>query len=163
MRIFSIFKIEEPVAPIIIKAMPMCANDWEKIFKGIFFITTFGDREINFENSNRELIIIHADRIKKIIDRIGPPKFKYHTNNETKTKTISKMESRLRRFIMSSFPHLIKGPNIIPKVTGNINGERIELTHRAVDRKIFSNGALKAAIWIFNKKPGMYSLTDMLG
>ena len=44
-----------------------------------------------------------------------------------------------------------------------MNGERIELTHRAVDRKIFSNGALKAAIWIFNKKPGMYSLTDMLG
>ena len=44
-----------------------------------------------------------------------------------------------------------------------MDGERIELTHRAVDRKIFSNGALKAAIWIFNKKPGMYSLTDMLG
>ena len=44
-----------------------------------------------------------------------------------------------------------------------MDGERIELTHRAVDRKIFSNGALKAAIWIFNKKPGMYSLIDMLG
>jgi 4-hydroxy-tetrahydrodipicolinate reductase len=44
-----------------------------------------------------------------------------------------------------------------------MDGERIELTHRAADRKIFSNGALKAAVWIFNKKPGMYSLTDMLG
>ena len=44
-----------------------------------------------------------------------------------------------------------------------MDGERIELTHRAVDRKIFSNGALKAATWIFNKKPGMYSLIDMLG
>ena len=44
-----------------------------------------------------------------------------------------------------------------------MDGERIELTHRATDRKIFSNSALKAAIWIFNKKPGMYSLIDMLG
>ncbi len=32
-----------------------------------------------------------------------------------------------------------------------MDGERIELIHRAVDRKIFSNGALKAATWIFNK------------
>ncbi len=44
-----------------------------------------------------------------------------------------------------------------------MDGERIELTHKAIDRKIFSNGALKAAIWIFKKKPGMYSLIDMLG
>ncbi len=44
-----------------------------------------------------------------------------------------------------------------------MDGERIELTHRATDRKIFSIGALKAAIWIFKKKPGMYSLIDMLG
>jgi len=44
-----------------------------------------------------------------------------------------------------------------------LDGERIELTHRALDRKIFSNGALRAAVWIFKKKPGMYSLIDMLG
>ena len=44
-----------------------------------------------------------------------------------------------------------------------LDGERIELTHRAVDRKIFSNGALRAAVWIFKKKQGMYSLIDMLG
>ena len=44
-----------------------------------------------------------------------------------------------------------------------LDGERIELTHRALDRKIFSNGALRAAVWIFKKKPGMYSLIDVLG
>ena len=43
-----------------------------------------------------------------------------------------------------------------------MDGERIELSHRASDRKIFSNGALNAAKWLFNKKPGVYSLLDML-
>ena len=42
-------------------------------------------------------------------------------------------------------------------------GERIELTHRAQDRSIFARGALKAALWGFDKKPGLYSMADVLG
>ena len=44
-----------------------------------------------------------------------------------------------------------------------MDGERIELTHRATDRKIFSIGALRAAEWIAKKKPGFYSILDMIG
>ena len=40
---------------------------------------------------------------------------------------------------------------------------RIELTHKASDRKIFSIGALKAAKWIYKKKPGLYTILDMIG
>ena len=43
-----------------------------------------------------------------------------------------------------------------------MDGERIELTHKANDRKIFSNGALKAAKWLYGKKPDLYSLLDMV-
>ena len=32
-----------------------------------------------------------------------------------------------------------------------MDGERIELTHRASDRKIFSMGALNAAKWVYKK------------
>jgi 4-hydroxy-tetrahydrodipicolinate reductase len=41
--------------------------------------------------------------------------------------------------------------------------ERIELTHRAEDRSIFANGAVRAALWGRGKKPGMYSMADVLG
>jgi 4-hydroxy-tetrahydrodipicolinate reductase len=41
--------------------------------------------------------------------------------------------------------------------------ERIELSHRAEDRLIFAHGALKAAMWAHGKKPGYYTMTDVLG
>lgn len=42
-------------------------------------------------------------------------------------------------------------------------GERIEITHRATNRKIFADGALKGAMWLTkNRKPGYYSMLDVL-
>jgi 4-hydroxy-tetrahydrodipicolinate reductase len=41
--------------------------------------------------------------------------------------------------------------------------ERLELTHRAANREIFARGALRAAKWIINKRPGLYSMQDVLG
>ncbi len=41
--------------------------------------------------------------------------------------------------------------------------ERIELVHRAEDRMIFARGALKAAAWARDQKPGLYSMADVLG
>ncbi len=41
--------------------------------------------------------------------------------------------------------------------------ERITLTHSAEDRSLFANGAVHAAQWISDKKPGYYSMADVLG
>jgi len=41
--------------------------------------------------------------------------------------------------------------------------ERIELTHVAEDRSIFAQGALRAALWAADQKPGFYSIADVLG
>ncbi len=41
--------------------------------------------------------------------------------------------------------------------------ERIELVHKAEDRMLFANGALKAALWARKQKPGLYSMADVLG
>jgi 4-hydroxy-tetrahydrodipicolinate reductase len=41
--------------------------------------------------------------------------------------------------------------------------ERIELSHKAEDRMIFARGALKAALWARDKKPGLYGMGDVLG
>ncbi|MDF2369953.1 MAG: 4-hydroxy-tetrahydrodipicolinate reductase [Rhizobiaceae bacterium] len=42
-------------------------------------------------------------------------------------------------------------------------GETVELTHRALDRTIFARGAIKAALWGQGRKPGLYSMLDVLG
>ena len=42
-------------------------------------------------------------------------------------------------------------------------GERIEFVHKAEDRALFARGAVKAALWGRGKKPGVYSMMDVLG
>jgi 4-hydroxy-tetrahydrodipicolinate reductase len=41
--------------------------------------------------------------------------------------------------------------------------EMITLSHRAMDRSLFAQGALAAVRWAFDKKPGLYSMLDVLG
>jgi 4-hydroxy-tetrahydrodipicolinate reductase len=43
------------------------------------------------------------------------------------------------------------------------DGERIELVHRAESRDNFAHGAVRAALWAFDKKPGLYDMADVLG
>ena len=40
--------------------------------------------------------------------------------------------------------------------------EIITLNHEAFDRALYSNGALTAAKWLMKKKPGLYSMRDLL-
>lgn len=42
-------------------------------------------------------------------------------------------------------------------------GERLEIVHHASSRDTFAVGALRAARWIVGKKPGLYSMRDVLG
>ena len=41
--------------------------------------------------------------------------------------------------------------------------ERVELTHRAHSRDVFAEGALRAALWLEDKRPGLYDYFDLLG
>lgn len=47
-------------------------------------------------------------------------------------------------------------------VTFGTAGERIELTHRASSRETFARGALRAAKWAVQQKPGLYDMRDVL-
>ena len=42
-------------------------------------------------------------------------------------------------------------------------GERVVLRHMATDRAIFARGALRAALWGQDQKPGEYDMLDVLG
>ena len=43
------------------------------------------------------------------------------------------------------------------------DGERIELTHKALSRDNFSRGVLRAVKWVKGKPSGLYSMKDVLG
>lgn len=61
--------------------------------------------------------------------------------------------------------HAIRGGDIVGEHTVYFcgEGERIELTHRATDRRIFAQGALRAARWAIGKAPGIYNMENVLG
>ena len=62
-----------------------------------------------------------------------------------------------------NFNSLRKG-SVIGKheVSFSSGKEIITLNHEAFDRALFSEGALTAARWIINKKPGLYSMRNVL-
>lgn len=59
----------------------------------------------------------------------------------------------------------LRGGNVIGDHMVILAGpsERIELNHRAQDRTIYANGAIKAVLWAHRQKPGLYSMADVLG
>ena len=48
------------------------------------------------------------------------------------------------------------------EVTFSSGKEIIKLNHEAFDRALYSDGALTAAKWLMGKKPGLYSMRDLL-
>ena len=47
-------------------------------------------------------------------------------------------------------------------VSFHMQDEQIDITHRSGNRQIYAKGAIKAANWLANKKPGLYSMDDIL-
>lgn len=59
----------------------------------------------------------------------------------------------------------LRGGDIVGRHTVGLynDGEFIELHHTATARNTFSKGAIKAAKWLVNQEPGLYSINDCLG
>lgn len=59
----------------------------------------------------------------------------------------------------------LRGGNVIGDHMVILAGqsERIELNHRAQDRTIYANGAVRAALWAARQPAGLYSMADVLG
>jgi len=59
----------------------------------------------------------------------------------------------------------LRGGSVVGEHTVIFAGpaKRIELVHKAEDRMIFARGALHAALWARDQKPGLYSMADVLG
>lgn len=61
--------------------------------------------------------------------------------------------------------HALRGGDIIGDHTVMFaaDGECLEFSHRATSRDTFAIGALRAAAWAAGRKPGLYTMRDVLG
>ncbi len=58
----------------------------------------------------------------------------------------------------------IRGGDVVGEhtVAFFMEGERVEITHKASSRMIYANGAVRAANWLSDKSSGLYSMQDVL-
>jgi len=58
----------------------------------------------------------------------------------------------------------IRGGDVVGEhtVTFFMEGERVEITHKASSRMTYANGAVKACQWLNNQENGLYSMQDVL-
>ena len=58
----------------------------------------------------------------------------------------------------------IRGGDVVGEhtVAFFMDGERVEITHKASSRSIYANGAVRAANWLAGKPSGLYSMQDVL-
>jgi len=61
--------------------------------------------------------------------------------------------------------HTLRGGDVVGDhtVIFAADGERFELTHKASSRLTFAAGAVRAAVWLQDKPPGLYDMQDVLG
>jgi 4-hydroxy-tetrahydrodipicolinate reductase len=61
--------------------------------------------------------------------------------------------------------HALRGGDVVGDHTVAFIGdrERVEFSHRATDRALFAEGALRAARWIAGRPAGRYTMRDVLG
>jgi len=93
-----------------------------------------------------------------------------HAVAQGKNKTLDKLKGKV--FLNTKGYGQKDKINFFIKRTGKVPGthsvifktpkEIIEIKHTAKSRDLFADGALNAAKWLINKKPGFYTMTDFL-
>ena len=87
-------------------------------------------------------------------------------NNKNFYKILGKRYLNKKKFPFSNkinFNSIRKGEIIGEhEVKFSSGKEIITLNHEAFDRTLYSEGALSAAKWLINKKPGLYSMRDLM-
>lgn len=60
--------------------------------------------------------------------------------------------------------HALRGGDVVGEHTVVFagQGECLELTHKASSRETFARGALRAARWVVDQAPGLYSMSDVI-
>jgi 4-hydroxy-tetrahydrodipicolinate reductase len=115
------------------------------------------DIEIIEKHHNQKLdapsgtALVLADAINSVLQQ----KYEY---------TYDRHSRRAKRKTNEIGIHAVRGGTIVGEhsVIFAGNDEIIEINHSAMSKEIFGTGALKAARYIYNKTPGIYSMDDLI-
>ena len=81
--------------------------------------------------------------------------------------TAKTLEKDLQKQIKSKLPETIVmragGIYGVHKIHAVSDEEHLEFSHTALNRAVFAKGAIKAALWLKAKKPGVYDIMDVVG
>ena len=75
----------------------------------------------------------------------------------------SDLEKVIGKKIATPTGYRIGGIFGIHTVTAASQSEMIKIEHSALNRAVFAEGAVKAALWVVKKKSGFYSMDDLMG
>lgn len=122
--------------------------------------TLYGDFDIEIveKHHNKKIdapsgtALAIADAINSVVD-------------ETAEYTYDRHSQRRKRRKNEIGIHAVRGGNIVGDHSVIFAGmdEIIEINHHASSKEIFARGALSAAEFMYEKTPGMYNMTDMVG
>jgi 4-hydroxy-tetrahydrodipicolinate reductase len=109
--------------------------------------------------------------LPEIVRKLGPDykieivEAHHSAKKDAPSGTAKKMAEVLKEASKKDIPmHSVRLGDIVGDHTVIFcgNSERIEIKHQAHTRDLFALGALKAAKWVFNKPPGLYTMQDVL-
>lgn len=121
--------------------------------------------------SNMSLGVAVITEALEVFSRI--PQFDYqieefhHIRKKDKPSgTAKSLQEKLQTVLKRELPEplAIRGGGIfgIHKVHAMSEEEHIVLSHTALNRAVFARGAVEAALWLYSKKKGFYSMRDVL-
>lgn len=86
-------------------------------------------------------------------------------NQSLKTALVHGRQGESKRTAGEIGMHAIRGGEIVGEHTVEfiMNGEIIEITHKAMSRMTFAAGAVRAAVWASSQPAGLYDMQDVLG
>ncbi|UNU74226.1 4-hydroxy-tetrahydrodipicolinate reductase [Moraxella nasovis] len=86
-------------------------------------------------------------------------------NQSLKTALVHGRHGSAKRQAGDIGMHAIRGGEIIGEHTVEfiMDGEIIQITHKAASRMTFASGAVRAAIWASQQPAGLYDMQDVLG
>ncbi|AKG16350.1 4-hydroxy-tetrahydrodipicolinate reductase [Moraxella bovoculi] len=86
-------------------------------------------------------------------------------NQSLKTALVHGRQGESKRTAGEIGMHAIRGGEIVGEHTVGfiMDGEIIEITHKAMSRMTFAAGAVRAAVWASSQPAGLYDMQDVLG
>lgn len=137
--------------------MSLDINLMANIISQIAKILTDADIEIVETHHNRKIdspsgtAILLADAINDVLEN-------------KKTYNFERMQKREPRSKNEIGFSSIRGGNIVGEHSVKFFGENetLEITHTAYSRQVFAEGAIKAAKYLVNQKPGLYNMKNLV-